>query len=605
MRFLRRHRESPRFLDLTARARRQWETADLAPPFLKRHHRAVALAVAVLLVGSLAYTRIFTQAAAAYFYPDTCLGTWKHVDRAEDKPLAASADQVRPAESAVFDESSHEIYCGGFDGDVPKGAVVTRMQLRFAWTVSRKELADQEVVVPAEGQAVPGSADALDAALDAPDAATIEFEIRQIEPDGTPLEDEVPKEVEPAAAEPAEVPEPDEASASEPVSLLTVRTAHAQEAEAGVPEPEPAPEPAPASEPEPEPEPIPEPEPVPEPAPEPAPAPKPEPEPEPAPMDEATSTDPDMEEVPVTHIEIPDLPDSVVDLDPGSSFLAVHYTLDGREWQLLKNVNEQNWNEAVDLPVTQWEDIGKLQVKVSRLQTLDQAPFVYLDGIELRAEYDDGIAMDMPDFARDTPREIRSNARFVVADTTRHEDGKRVLWLFERTETPQWRFLADEETMASTTRVSLYGSNVFWLSRDERSIVAYNADTSTYFSQTLDLRDPDGYRIAFDEGRQEAVLRGDRFAFRDAGGAAERPGDDDEAFSAGFWEYAAAYQLGAAASSTAVAGEVTSSTETSGEDPASTTDEANLVAPEEIREVVPDELPAEPAPEPAPEPVLP
>ncbi len=573
-------------MDLAPRKDYQRELVNLRPPFLQRYRYPVALVTVAIVASSLLYARYWTQGAEAYFYPGSCLGTWKHIARAEGKPQALEAGEVQPSNAALFDPESQEIYCGGFAGDIPEGANVTRMQLRLVWRFSPTELQDeQKVVVPADPLFdAPASAPPIpEQVIDAQPSTTIEFEIKQIEPDGTPIQDG-PSPVEaPASPEGGgdagggsesggasngdnggssgsgdagdggggESSGGGEAGAS---SWIAIPLVHAQEEPATPPpaaEPSPAPEPAPpAAEPSPAPEPAPpaaEPSPAPEPASEQQPPAAEEPVQEESAAGTASGTgDP----VPATPVSI-DQPvgHATAPLDAGSAFLAVSYTLDGQAWNVLKNVDAQNWNESVDLPITQWADIAKLQVKIERLPNLDDAPYVYLDGIVLAAQYDDGTEMEMPDLENDIPLSVLSNEQYVAVSTRSHAEGKNVLWLFERSGAPQWLRLADEDTMASSTPIGLHGPYVIWLSRDRRSLFVYQADTKTSFSQTLDGRDSASFRVQLRATGEEAVFQGESFSFVDAGQTV-RPSDNDEPFSSGFWEYVRALHAGMNATTT-------------------------------------------------------
>lgn len=586
-----------RLFDLRPRTEAQSEVINLRPPFLRRHRAPALAALAVLVISSLAFARFFTQASAAYFYPQSCLGTWKHVSRAEGKPEASESEQVRAADAALFADDSQDLFCGGFSGTVPEGAAVTRMQLRMAWTVSQEQLQDSdEVLTVSADQAGPveDASPIPDGAIDAPPTTTGELEIRRIEPDGTPYQDPAsPGPADEASSDDGTPPSDTGSSASGDSgaggasdggsdsgetggesSFLAIPRAHAQEQE-------PVPSQPTVSEPT-------QPD-----LPQTAPPLETVSVEEPAEAADGTGALP--ETASSTGDAAADVPDGMApaDVEPGSAFLAVYYSTDGAEWNLLKNVTAANWRDPVDLPLTAWEDIAKLQVKVSRLPTLDRAPFVYLDGMELAAEYGDGTAMDMPDFEKDVPRLIRSNERYVIADTLQGEDGRRVLWLFERTENPQWRRLADEAMMASSTEVALRGATVFWLSRDQRSIVGYRADTSTFFSQTLE-RGPGGSGIVFENGRERATVQGGAFAFSDAETGAPLGADDDAAFSAGFWAYAASL----------ASGNVAATTTTTTAPVASSTDAATTTAPgapaDPLGAAPTSSEPAEPSPEPTP-----
>lgn len=563
-----------RLFDLKPRTGKQSEVINLKPPFIRRYHKPLLAGLVVLVIGSLTFTRFFTQASAAYFYPQSCLGTWKYVSRAEGKPQADEPEQVAPSNAAQFRGDSQDIFCGGFAGSVPDGAAVTRMQLRFSWVVTDEKLVEEDVIVVPASDAEPGTdgSPIPDAVIDAPPATGGEFEIKRIEPDGTPHQD--------AEGGPAETGGDtgtggagseggasggdagsggsdsggdsgggdsgggdagggdsggsDSGGGDGGTSFFGIGVAHAQETENVVQE---AVETAPQESVDPTPEEASE-----------SPADQgSEPGIVADPAGEATGTT----EVPVTIIDMDQEQEEVsADAEPGSAFLGIYFTTDGTSWSLLKNVTKANWREPIELPLTAWEDIAKLQVKVSRIQTLDEPPLVYLDGIELAAEYGDGEQMPMPDLEKDQPVRILSNESYVVADVLTQENGRRTLWLFERGENPQWLQLADDEQMASSTALALRGANVFWVSRDRRSVTVYRADTKTSFSQTLDPRTPAAQEIPFDNGSQVANYQGDTFSFLDPLTGTVTSGDDSP-FSAEFWQFVRDWYAGKAnASST-------------------------------------------------------
>lgn len=80
-------------------------------------------------------------------------------------------------------------------------------------------------------------------------------------------------------------------------------------------------------------------------------------------------------------------------------FLEVIYSLDGRDLQSLTKVNENNWkNKTVNIPISSWDDIGKLQIQLNPLPAVDM-PKIYLDGMWLEVEYDHSILDSLRDGA--------------------------------------------------------------------------------------------------------------------------------------------------------------------------------------------------------------
>lgn len=69
-------------------------------------------------------------------------------------------------------------------------------------------------------------------------------------------------------------------------------------------------------------------------------------------------------------------------------FLEITYTTDGKNWKSVGRVSESNWkNATVEIPVSSWDEVNKLQVALTPLFTAD-APTIYLDGMWLEVHHD-------------------------------------------------------------------------------------------------------------------------------------------------------------------------------------------------------------------------
>ncbi len=80
------------------------------------------------------------------------------------------------------------------------------------------------------------------------------------------------------------------------------------------------------------------------------------------------------------------------DTGPAVNFLEVSYSLDGQTWQVLGDVNQNNWQGLTfNIPVTSWDDINKLQIQLSPLPTMDM-PEIDLDGMWLQVGYNQSVA---------------------------------------------------------------------------------------------------------------------------------------------------------------------------------------------------------------------
>ncbi len=81
---------------------------------------------------------------------------------------------------------------------------------------------------------------------------------------------------------------------------------------------------------------------------------------------------------------------------PDENFLKISYSTDGQTWAELAMVNEDNWrNLTVSLPVGDWDDLEKIQVRVESIPTTIQPPRVYLDGILMEVHYEATASPDL------------------------------------------------------------------------------------------------------------------------------------------------------------------------------------------------------------------
>ncbi len=74
---------------------------------------------------------------------------------------------------------------------------------------------------------------------------------------------------------------------------------------------------------------------------------------------------------------------------PDENFLQISYSTDGTTWIPIQKVNEANWKDlTITIPVNDWVDLSKLQVRIASIQTsLQVVPPVYLDGMMVEVHY--------------------------------------------------------------------------------------------------------------------------------------------------------------------------------------------------------------------------
>ncbi|MFA6365163.1 MAG: hypothetical protein WCW78_02055 [Candidatus Paceibacterota bacterium] len=97
-------------------------------------------------------------------------------------------------------------------------------------------------------------------------------------------------------------------------------------------------------------------------------------------------------------------------------FLEVMYAVDGKNWKSIGKVNESNWRDTtIDVPVTSWEEIDRLQIELVPLFSVD-SPTIFVDGMWIQIQHENSLlgaikggASAVVDFTQSTS-EVVNNA---------------------------------------------------------------------------------------------------------------------------------------------------------------------------------------------------
>ncbi|MCS7201138.1 MAG: hypothetical protein NZ822_03270 [Patescibacteria group bacterium] len=81
-----------------------------------------------------------TKANFAYFYPQTCLGSFINPEKAQGGLEAKSLDEVNENNSAVYLGGFKEIYCGNFHGPIKESTEIKRINLKFNLLLTEKRI---------------------------------------------------------------------------------------------------------------------------------------------------------------------------------------------------------------------------------------------------------------------------------------------------------------------------------------------------------------------------------------------------------------------------------------------------------------------------------
>jgi len=328
---------------------------DLKPKFRFRHPWIWTFSffgiVILLFVGM---HELSTRAETQDFYPTTCLGNWQNVANAQGDPAAITSptSTFSSADSAMYAGSGTEIYCGGFiPPTFATSGDITNVGLTLVWQIGDAPAATTTVIA--------SSSDTGSFTPAADDSSTVATTTATGDDDAS---SPVVPTTTPAVT-------PDVASSSDGTSapVITPPPASTDGDGSSAPAPDtstptPTATPAPAADPSATPPPttsfvrqlIPV-----------------------AFADDIASTT-DSSTTVVTPPVIPD-----------QNFLDVSYSTDGQTWISIGKVSVTNWQEfTVTLPISDWNDLENLQIRVQGLPTTqDPIPPVYLEGMLVEVHY--------------------------------------------------------------------------------------------------------------------------------------------------------------------------------------------------------------------------
>ncbi|MCA9353582.1 hypothetical protein KC842_01795, partial [Candidatus Nomurabacteria bacterium] len=227
------------------------------------HTRFISIAAMLIAILGGSFFSFRSRATIATFYPGDCLGSWKYADRAEGTPQEPSKNSEIASYSAILANSTGDIYCGNFGGDIPNEKVPEKFSLNLSLyafpegkirdtgpTRVEKESSseDQQSIEDALAPSVDDILEGGGSINEIPEKKEEVVETETIEE--TPVAPEEPVVEETPTPEPEPVIE--EEPTPEPVPEETVsfwkRITRVVKAQEEIPAPEPTPEPEPVVE---------------------------------------------------------------------------------------------------------------------------------------------------------------------------------------------------------------------------------------------------------------------------------------------------------------------------------------------------------------------
>lgn len=319
-------------------------------------HRGAVLAIAcIIVVGSYAIFSNSSKANTALFYATQCLGGWENPELAEGKPSlddGAAGELFTRENAAILKNTQGVLYCGGFEGEIPKDSIPNKFIFHVSWTIDNGEVSHEPV-----------------RAVDPIDALPVETEVEVIVPEDDAATDEIKSEEEIKKEEEKKDEAKPEEKTPEPTAwqrlfgkrVLAQEVAEVKTEVKTEVQPEIKPEIKPETKIEAAGEVLPE-----------------------IPVEEAGVENPSE-----------NTDDTIVILPPSAEpvsqdFMLIEYSFEGKEWYPLTYINPSNWaSGSFDMPtnLATWENADTIQVRFSPTATIDSIPNIYLDAMWIEAEY--------------------------------------------------------------------------------------------------------------------------------------------------------------------------------------------------------------------------
>jgi hypothetical protein len=297
-----------------------------------------------------------TKADLVYFYPQTCLGSFVNPERAQGQKEVDNPDLINESNSAVYYGGFKEIYCGNFQGPIKEGKI-KRITLHFNWVIT-KELREKPLIE------LTSTLETNMATSDVPTIknATNSNESNNMNGNGsqTATTSQIFKFINFVFAQSETQINTDteilNKANTETQNNTSINEISTNSNESGI---------STSSQIE-----------------------TTNLEPTSSSLGLTTSSESTSTQTKASEEFNQALTEPTSTLATSSKALFdIHYTLDGQNWNYLGSVNENNWqNLTFDIPVNNWVDISKIQIKINSYP--DTNYYLYLESMWLEVEYE-------------------------------------------------------------------------------------------------------------------------------------------------------------------------------------------------------------------------
>ena len=319
-----------------------YKEADYEIPFYRRHPVVSYIVLVFLTIFSLFGARIlFTYGEVSDFQSATCLGTWKNPSLAQGTPESfVSGSVINSENSAIFNEPLAQIFCGNFipENFETKGDI-KNVVLTLAWateaSLNKTTSTESEIIISPEVLIATSTPTSTEKSISNFHWIKIAHaQEMQTSSDSLPvIESALPTE--PVLEAPTKTPILNTSTSSVPKEETPVLVPETQSTEV---------------------------------------------------VESSIINSTSTEEATIE----PTVAEENKVLVQTPVFLQISYSLDGSNWFTVADVSEEMIpNLTLQLPLTSWEDLKKLQIGISGIpSTLTALPKIFLDGMLLGVHYD-------------------------------------------------------------------------------------------------------------------------------------------------------------------------------------------------------------------------
>lgn len=213
------------------------------------------------------------------------------------------------------------------------------------------------------------------------------------------------------------------------------------------------------------------------------------------------------------------------------SVIEVVWSADGTEWHSLGYLSPRNYAQAkFTLPLTSWEELKALQVRLRSVTATDALPAVFLDAVLLDVEFEEinePILSEEEEFTRmfeglrleQMPAGFQSENMTFLQGISRLgvlmkflNNGKEELWLIGKTITN----IDGGKSIAKDFPIGIKGSFVFWLSEDKTLVFAYDIKKKIHYEVLVPppiIEETERRMVEFSEIPWRVVIASNNFYF--------------------------------------------------------------------------------------------